>query len=163
MSCWPQPSSRTCGGPSGRSSPSRSGMKRRCGAAPTQTPPKPTSRPLTRFRWSANTLRRVEPAVAVGVLEDEDAVPGLVVGDATRVGVGLGDPEPAAVVDRHRDRLDDVGLAGEERDLEPRRDRHRPRGLLGAEAGVRVDVEGSRAAAVAGRPASRRAAGSRRS
>ncbi len=109
-------------------------------------------------------LARVEPAVAVGVLEDEDAVLGLVVGHAPRVGIGLGDPEPAAVVDRHRDRLDDVGLAGEERDLETRRDGHRPGRLLGAEAGVMRYTS-----SVLGPPprrdgrASRRAAGSRRS
>jgi hypothetical protein len=37
------------GSPSGLSSPSLSGMNSRYGAAPTHTPPKPTSRPLTRF------------------------------------------------------------------------------------------------------------------
>jgi hypothetical protein len=57
-------------------------------------------------------LAPVESAVAVGVLEDEDAVPGLGVGHAARVRISLGDPDPASIVDRHRDRLDDVGLAG---------------------------------------------------
>ena len=76
-------------------------------------------------------LTRVEPAVVVGVLEDEDAVLGLVVGHASWVGIGFGDPEPAAVVDRHRDRLDDVGLAGEKRHLESRRHGHGPGRLFG--------------------------------
>ena len=116
-------------------------MNRRCGAAPTQTPPKPTSRPLTRFRWSAKTLRvsnRPSPSVSSKIRMRSCAWSSA---DAPRVGIGLGDPEPAAVVDRHGDRLDDVGLAGEERDLEARRHGHRPRGLLGAEAGVPIDVE----------------------
>src|SRR5437899_3216510 len=43
----------------------------------------------------------VELAVAVGVLEDQDAVTGLRLGLFDWVGVGLGDPEPAAVVDGH--------------------------------------------------------------
>ena len=47
-----------------------SGMKSNCGAAPTQTPPKPTSMPLTRFNPSMKTLCVLESAVAVLVLED---------------------------------------------------------------------------------------------
>ena len=49
MLCWAlvlQPSSDDLGGPSGRSSPSRSGMKSRLGVAQTQTPPKPSSMPV---------------------------------------------------------------------------------------------------------------------
>ena len=82
--------------------------------------------PADQVELVGEDLARVEPAVAVGVLEDQDAVAGLVVGDADRVRIRLGDPEPAAVVDRERDRLDDVGLAGEERDLEARRARSSP-------------------------------------
>ena len=52
------------------------------GAAPTHTPPKPTSMPLTRFSPSMKTLRLVELAVAVGVLEDQDAVLALALGRA---------------------------------------------------------------------------------
>src|SRR5262249_19197818 len=40
-----QPSSTTSGGPSGLSSPSRSGMKIRFGDEQSQTPPKPSSMP----------------------------------------------------------------------------------------------------------------------
>ena len=89
-------------------------------------------------------LAGIEPSVAVGVLEDENAVARLVVADAAGVRVRFGDPEPAPVVDRHGDRLDDVGLAGEERDAEPRRHGHRAGGLLGAEPGMLVDVAGRR-------------------
>ena len=64
-------------------------------------------------------LALVEMAVAVGVLEDQDPVLALGLGPPVGVGVVLGDPEPASGVDRERDRLADVGLAREERDLEP--------------------------------------------
>ncbi len=83
----------------------------------------------------------VEPAVVIGVFEDEDAVSGLGVWHPARVGIRLGDPDPAPVVDCHRDRLNDVGLAGKEGHLEAGWDGHRPRGLLGTEPGVFVDVE----------------------
>ena len=49
MLCWAlmsQPSSTTSAGPSGLSSPSRSGMNSRLGVAQTQTPPKPSSMPV---------------------------------------------------------------------------------------------------------------------
>ena len=71
-------------------------------------------------------LAGIEAAVAVGVFEDEDAIARLSLRHPPRVGVGLGDPETASVVDRHRDRLNDVGLAGEKGDFEPRRNGHRP-------------------------------------
>ena len=82
-----------------------------------------------------NTVLLVELAVAVGVLEDQNlvAVLALVLGQerpgrrvASRVDVGLDDPQPAAVVDAERDRLVHVRLAGEERDLEARRARSSP-------------------------------------
>ena len=65
-------------------------------------------------------LARVELAVAVGVLEDQDAVAdGVLPGSARAfVRVALGDPEPPALVEGHRDRLRHVGLGGEERGLE---------------------------------------------
>ena len=52
-------------------------MNSRYGAAPTHTPPKPTSRPLTRFSLSVNTVRLSKLAVAVGVFEDQDPVAAL--------------------------------------------------------------------------------------
>src|SRR6185437_15193109 len=85
-------------------------------------------------------LSGIESSVAVSVLEDEDPVAGLTIGDATRIVIGLGDPDPAATVDRHRDGLDDVRLAGKQRDAEPGRDGHRPRGLIGIEPGVLVYI-----------------------
>ncbi len=108
-------------------------------------------------------LAGIEAAVAVGVFEDEDAIARLCLRNPPRVRIGLGDPETAAIVDRHGDRLNDVGLAGEKSDLEARRNGHRPRGLLGRQAGVGVSIERRRSAAVAERPASRRGTGSRRS
>ena len=42
-------------------------------------------------------LSRVEPAIVVGILEDEDSVPGLLVGHTPGVGIGFGDPESPAV------------------------------------------------------------------
>ena len=67
----------------------------------------------------------VEPAVAVGVLEDQDAVAEAEVELLGAVGVGvvLGDPEPPAGVPGHRDRVPHVRLGGEDVDPEPRRDR----------------------------------------
>ena len=60
----------------------------------------------------------VEPAVAVGVLEDQDAVLAVRTAQPDRIGVILDDPEPSLVVDGHGDRLDDVGLGGEQGDRE---------------------------------------------
>ena len=58
-------------------------------------------------------------AVAVGVLADLDAVlPLLVVDHAVRVVRGLEDPEATARIPGERDRLHDVGLGGEEHELE---------------------------------------------
>ena len=67
----------------------------------------------------------VEDVVTVGVLEDEDPVAGVFVCDLPRVGITLRNPEPAAVVEAHRDRLADVGLGREEFDREAGRSRHR--------------------------------------
>src|SRR5262249_2707806 len=47
-----------------------------------------------------------------------------------RVAEALDHPQPAAVVEGHGDRLDDVRLAGEERDAEPGRHGHRLRCVL---------------------------------
>ena len=43
----------------------------------------------------------VELAVAVGVFENQNPVLALSLGHANRIGIGLGDPQPAAIVDRH--------------------------------------------------------------
>ena len=60
----------------------------------------------------------VETSVAVGVLEDQDAILALAFRRAHRIGVRLDDPQPAAVVEREGDRLHDVRLARGERDRE---------------------------------------------
>ena len=100
-------------------------MNSRYGAAPTNTPPKPTSIPLTRFRPSAKTLRLSSvPSPSVSSKIRMRSLP-FALRRANRVGVRLGDPEPAAVVDRERDRPDDVGLGGRELHGEALRQRHR--------------------------------------
>ena len=85
-------------------------------------------------------LARVVPAVAVGVFEDQNAVAALALRRTPRVFVGLGDPQPAAVVDRHGDRLMHVRLAGEKRDLENPRAPSSPRRLSRA-TGRRTGID----------------------
>src|SRR5262245_49944474 len=64
----------------------------------------------------------VGPAVAVGVLEDLDAVARLLaLLRAAGVLEALDDPEPAAFVHGEGDGVDDVGLGGEDLDLPARR------------------------------------------
>ena len=79
----------------------------------------------------------IEAAVAVGVLEDQDAIPAARPAQPDRVRVVLDHPEPPPVVDGHGDRLDDVGLGGGESDPEPGRHRDPLRGLRGRGRGVR--------------------------
>ncbi len=67
--------------------------------------------------------------VAVGVLEDEDAVAAGRI--PLRIRVRLGDPDAAAVVEREADGLPDVGLAGEEGEGEALRDLELARRFLG--------------------------------
>ena len=66
----------------------------------------------------------IEFAVMVGILEDDDPVAQAEVEAllAVRVGIVLGNPEAAAFIPAHRDRLTDVRLGGEERGLETRRE-----------------------------------------
>ena len=73
----------------------------------------------------------VEPAVGVGVLEDQHAIAMTEVEPIGCVGIGvvLGDPEPTAPVPGHRDRVLHVGLGREGRDAEPRRSPEAGRGL----------------------------------
>ena len=78
----------------------------------------------------------------VGVFEDEDAVAAFVALRAARVFVGLGDPDAAAVVDGHRDRLLDVGLGRGDLHREARRHDHVLGGFFGREAGVRIEGGG---------------------
>ena len=60
----------------------------------------------------------VEFAVAIGVFENQNAILALPFGRADRIGVGFGDPEPAAIIDGEGDRLFHVRFAGEQRRFE---------------------------------------------
>ena len=64
-------------------------------------------------------------AVAVHVLEDEDAVAPLALAALAGVGHTLDDPETAAFVEAHRDRLHHARLGGHQRDLEAGGQGHR--------------------------------------
>ena len=64
-------------------------------------------------------------AVAVGVFEDFDDVFSRT-GSASRIFEGLGNPEAAAFVDGHGDRVDDIGFRGDDFDGEPFGNRHHP-------------------------------------
>ena len=75
----------------------------------------------------------VEHMVAVGVFENQDPVAGLVGSHPSRIGIGLGHPEPAPVVEAHCDRLAHVGLRGQQLHGKARRHRHRPGRRFGAE------------------------------
>ncbi len=72
----------------------------------------------------------VKGAVAVGILENEDAVLSLAVGRPLGIGEALGHPEPAAVVEGQGNRLADLRLAGEEGDVEAWRRLEGAHGLL---------------------------------
>ena len=80
-------------------------------------------------------LLRFEDAVAIGVLEDEDAVLALAGGLFVRVAVGFRDPDAAAVVEREGDRLVDVGFGRDEFRLEAGLDLHLAHDLLRVEVG----------------------------
>ena len=109
-------------------------MKRRFGAAPTNNPAEPVLQPADEIQPLDEHLPAVEPPVAVGVFEDEDAIAALVPLGAHRIGVCFGDPQAAAIVQREGDRPDDVGLGGGDLDGESLRHGHRPRRFRGRQA-----------------------------
>ncbi|CAA9388778.1 MAG: hypothetical protein AVDCRST_MAG64-1080 [uncultured Phycisphaerae bacterium] len=72
--------------------------------------------------------------VVVRVLKDADPVPALArLLYLVRVVERLGDPQPPALVPRHRDRLEDLRVAGEQLGLEPGRGDHVRHRLLGGD------------------------------
>ena len=81
-------------------------------------------------------LTAVEASVAVGVLEDQDAIPALPLGRAHRIGVRLGHPESPAIVEREANGANDVRLGGGKLDRETLGHGHRLRGVRCREAGV---------------------------
>ena len=76
-------------------------------------------------------LPPVEAAVAVGVLEDQNAVLAGALRRADGIGVRFGDPQPAAIVEGEGDRPHDVRLGRRQRDREPLRHGHRAGRLSG--------------------------------
>ena len=95
------------------------------GELATQTPPWPTAIPEGMFRPSAKTVNLSalpSPSVSSRTLTRSRPGPGL----ASRVFQALGDPDPPALVEGHRDRVDDVGLAGDDLDGEPLGHGHLP-------------------------------------
>ena len=94
-----------------------------CGAADTITPPLANVRLVGEVQVIGEDRELVRLAVAVGVLDDLDpVVAGLAVAHVVRVVDRLDDPQPPALVERERDRLDDVRLGGEELEREAGRD-----------------------------------------
>src|SRR4029077_16714934 len=75
----------------------------------------------------------IELAVAVGVLEDDDAIFPFALLGSLGIGVGLGNPEPASMIDGESDWLLHIRFAGEESRLESWRENHLARGSLGRE------------------------------
>ena len=78
----------------------------------------------------------LELAVAVGVFEDHDAVAAFAVETPLRVAEALDDPEPPAGVEGHGNRLHEVRLAGEQRDVEALRHGHRLGGFTGRQRAI---------------------------
>ena len=109
------------------------------GELATQTPPWPTAIPEGIFRPSAKTVNRSalpSPSVSSRTLIRSRPGPGRAAG----IFEALGDPDPAALVEGHRDRVDDVGLGGDQLDLKAGRDGHRPDRLGRRSRRVRAPV-----------------------
>ena len=77
----------------------------------------------------------IEPAVAIGILENQDPVLAPRSAQPDRVGVILDDPEPAFGVDREGDRLDHVRFGREQRDGKSLGHGHAARSLGGCDRG----------------------------
>ena len=60
----------------------------------------------------------IEPAVVIGVFKDQDPVLAPRASQPDRVRIVLDDPEPSFRIDGHGDRLNDVGLGGEQGERE---------------------------------------------
>ena len=76
----------------------------------------------------------VRAPVAVGVLEDANAIVAGIPGQwLVRVVEGLGNPHPSALVERKRDRFDDIGFGGEEVEGELGRNLHELHRLVDGE------------------------------
>ena len=78
----------------------------------------------------------VEPAVAVGVVEDQHAVAEPEVELRGQLGISevLRDPQPPARIPGHGDGVLDIRLGREDPDVEPRRDAEAGRGLVGRQS-----------------------------
>ena len=111
------------------------------------------SNPLTRFSFSANTVRLSNwpsPSASSKIRIRSWASAS---GSAARIAVGLGDPQPAAIVDGHGDRLPHVRLAGKSGDRKALGQLHGLGRGLGRQAGKIVLIVGPRQTGWAGRKA----------
>ena len=88
------------------------------GELATQTPPWPTAMPEGMFSPSAKTVTlstlpspSVSSRTLIAIASRAGGVP--------RIFEALGDPDAAPLVERHGDRVDDVGLGGDQLDLKP--------------------------------------------
>jgi hypothetical protein len=72
----------------------------------------------------------IETAIAIGILEDHDAVRAFLSGGPVGIRQAFDDPKPPAVIEGKRDGLHYVGLAGEEGCAEPLGQRHPARCFL---------------------------------
>ena len=104
-------------------SPSMSLRKRMSGALATQTPPDPTAIPDGMFKPSAKTVNlSALPSPSVSSRTLTRSRPGPA--ECPGVLQALGDPDPASLVEGHGDRIDNLGLAGDQLDRETGRHGH---------------------------------------
>ena len=132
-------------------------MKRMSGEFATHTPPWPTAMPEGILRPSAkivNLSARPSSSVSSRILMRSRPSPSL----ESRIFETLGDPDSTAIVERHRHRIDQVGLGRHQLDTKARRDRHLGDRFLWRQrrAGRSILIMGHRAGRSVGRKRLRR-------
>ena len=92
-----------------------------------------------------------ERAIAVLVLENDDAIAGFFVGASPRIGEGFGDPDAAPAVEGESDGLAELRFAGDGFDLETFRDEDATGDVVWLSCRIRFEVPKERAGGEAGR------------
>ena len=90
----------------------------------------------------------IKLSVVIGVFKDHNAVVGVLGCPFARIAKGLGNPEPATIVNRHGNGLMNIRLPGKKGNIEPFRNRHGFGGFGGIKPGVLMAVGGQRANAL---------------